>query len=479
VSPTDDSREVTRDHVFDRFDHPMITRRRFLRTLGGVTGVVTGVAGLSPAVAFDRASSQPAERFDADVPTVWFDLALRLITTTGGFSPPVASRALGYAGIALYEAVVPGMPDFQSLEAQLDGLSGLPGDRGRAELHWPTVANAALAGILRSLFPTTSAANSAALEALETSFNDRFRRLTPGVFKRSQRRGTAIAATIFEWSRGDDGDQGERRNFPEEYVPPAGPGLWQPTPPGFMRALQPFWGANRKFVASTGSACAPGDPTAYSEDPSSAFWAEAVEVYDTVNNLTDEQRAIALFWADDPGATATPPGHSISITTQVLKQMDARLDIAAETYAKVGMAVADAFISCWDTKYRYNLLRPVTYIQRLIDADWLPLLVTPPFPEYTSGHSAQSGAAAEVLTDLFGPDFAFVDHTHDSRGLPARAFRSFFQAADEAAISRLYGGIHFRPAIERGLDQGRCVGHVVNDLRFRRERRSRGGLVSG
>jgi PAP2 superfamily len=240
-----------------------------------------------------------------------------------------------------------------------------------------------------------------------------------------------------------------------------------------MRALQPFWGTNRTFAASTGSACAPGDPTPYSEDPSSAFWAEAFQFYDTVNNLTDEQRAIAFFWADNPGATATPPGHSISITTQVLRRIDAGLDIAAETYAKVGMAVADAFISCWDTKYRYNLLRPVTYVQRLIDADWLPLLITPPFPEYASGHSAQSGAAAEVLTDLFGPDFAFVDHTHDSRGLPARAFRSFFQAADEAAISRLYGGIHFRPTIERGLDQGRCVGRAVNDLRFRREGRSR------
>jgi hypothetical protein len=459
-------------HAFDRFDHPMITRRRFLRTLG-VTGVVTGVAGLSPAMALDRVSWPPVERFDTDVPTAWFDLALRLITTTGGFSPPVASRALGYAGIALYEAVVPGMPEFQSLEAQLDGLSGLPGDRGRVEFHWPTVANAALAGILRSLFARTSAENMAALDALETSFNDRFLRLTPAVLKRSRRRGTAVATTIFEWSKGDGGDQGERRNFPEDYVPPAGPGLWQPTPPGFMRALQPFWGTNRTFAASTGSACAPGDPTPYSEDPSSAFWAEAFQFYDTVNNLTDEQRAIAFFWADDPGATATPPGHSISITTQVLRRIDAGLDIAAETYAKVGMAVADAFISCWDTKYRYNLLRPVTYVQRLIDADWLPLLITPPFPEYASGHSAQSGAAAEVLTDLFGPDFAFVDHTHDSRGLPARAFRSFFQAADEAAISRLYGGIHFRPAIERGLDQGRCVGRAVNDLRFRREGRSR------
>jgi PAP2 superfamily len=459
--------------AFDRSDHSMITRRRFLRTLGGVAGVVTGATALSPAVALDRASSASADRFDAEVPTAWFDLASQLIRTTGGFSPPVASRALGYAGIALYEAVVPGMPGFQSLEGQLDGLSGVLRERDREDLHWPIVANAALAGILRSLFPTTSAENIAALDALESSFNDRFSRLDRAVWKRSQRRGTAVAEAIFDWSRDDGGDQGELRNFPADYAPPVGPGLWQPTPPGFMRALQPFWGANRTFVVSTDAACEPGGPTPYSENPSSAFWAEAFEVYDTVNNLTDEQRAIALFWADDPGATATPPGHSISIATQVLRQMGAGLDIAAETYAKVGMALADAFIACWDTKYRYNLLRPVTYIQRLIDASWLPLLGTPPFPEYTSGHSVQSGAAAEVLTDLFGPDLAFVDRTHESRGLPPRAFNSFFEAAAEAAISRLYGGIHFRPAIVRGLDQGRCVGRAVNELEFRRGRRSR------
>jgi PAP2 superfamily len=459
--------------ALDRSDRPTMTRRRFLQAIGGVAGVATGATGMSPAVALARVSSPAAERFDAEVPTAWFDLALQLIRTTPGFSPPVASRALGYAGIALYEAVVPGMPDFQSLEGQLDGLSSLPGERGRAELHWPTVANAALAAISRALFPTTPAENRAAVDALEASFVDRFRNIGQGVVKRSQRRGTAVAETIFEWSRSDGGDQGELRNFPADYVPPVGPGLWQPTPPGFMRALQPSWGANRAFAVSTDAACSPGDPTPYSEDRSSAFWAEAVQVYDTVNNSTAEQRAIALFWADDPGATSTPPGHSISIATQVLRQVDAGLDIAAETYAKVGMAVADAFISCWDTKYRYNLLRPVTYIQKLIDATWLPLLVTPPFPEYTSGHSVQSGAAAEVLTDLFGGDFGFVDRTHERRGLPARAFRSFFEAADEAAVSRLYGGIHFRPAIVRGLGQGRCVGAAVNELEFRRGRRSR------
>jgi hypothetical protein len=140
--------------------------------------------------------------------------------------------------------------------------------------------------------------------------------------------------------------------------------------------------------------------------------------------------------------------------------------VAAEAYAKVGIAVADAFISCWSTKFRYNLLRPVTYIRGVIDPAWGSLLVTPPFPEYTSGHSVQSAASAQVLTDLFGT-VAFTDHTHDDRGLAPRSFGSFKQAAEEAAISRLYGGIHFSTAIDLGLEQGLCVGRRVSDLEFR------------
>jgi hypothetical protein len=140
---------------------------------------------------------------------------------------------------------------------------------------------------------------------------------------------------------------------------------------------------------------------------------------------------------------------------------------AAECYLKVGIAVSDAFVTCWDTKYRYNLLRPVTYIRSLIDDQWSPLLATPPFPEFTSGHSVQSAAAFQVMADLFGDEQQLVDHTHDARGLTPRTFTSFSRCAEEAAISRLYGGIHFRPAIDLGLDQGRCVADAVSRLRLR------------
>ncbi|NJN83377.1 MAG: vanadium-dependent haloperoxidase [Caldilineaceae bacterium] len=198
-----------------------------------------------------------------------------------------------------------------------------------------------------------------------------------------------------------------------------------------------------------------------------------MEVYSAVKNLTPEQEQIALFWADDPGKTFTPPGHSIAIATQILRGQHASLALAAETYARVGLAVGDAFIGCWHAKYVHNLVRPITYIQSFIDPTWntpniTDPVITPPFPEYPSGHSTQSGATASVLTALFGDEYRFTDNSHAELGLAARTFNSFDEFADEAAISRLYGGIHYRPAIELGVDQGRCIGEQVNKLAWKK-----------
>lgn len=446
---------------------PGVGRREFLVGAGAaaVTGwAVAGIVG-APVQAGPRFAR--ADEFDADVPTAWFDLALDLVRTTAGYSPPVASRAFGYAGVALYEALVPGMDGCRSLAGLLAGLRWPPTTGRNTAYHWPTVANAALAAILRHLFPTAPADRRSAIDTLEDTFADRYRPgLPPAVFGRSVRRGEDVAAAIFDWSTMDGGHEGYLRNFPP-YDPPAGPGRWEPTPPALLPALQPHWGTNRCLAIPAGAACPPGDHPPYSEEPGSAFHAEAIEVYEAVNNLTAEQEAIARFWSDDPGTTPTPPGHSISITTQTLRHEGASLAVAAEAYAKVGIAVCDAFIACWYQKYVYNLLRPVTYIRRHIDPDWAPLLVTPPFPEYTSGHSVQSAAALQVLTNLFGDSHAFVDHTHDDRGLAPRPFGSYLEAADEAAISRLYGGIHFNAAIINGVTQGRCIGHHVSALPLR------------
>ncbi len=430
-----------------------LTRRGLLER-GALAAV--GLLGLEvrPAAAAGRFPG--ADAYGAEVPAGWFDLARDLVRTTPGFSPPVASRAFGYVGVALHEAVLPA----RSFAGRVNGLTP-PAVSPDDAYHWPSVANAALAEILRLLFPT--APNAGAIGVLEQGFAEQAQAaLPPGIYKRSVARGAEVARHVFDWSKSDGGHEGFRTNFPP-YTPPAGPGLWLPTPPDFSSALQPSWGSNRPFALPNGDFGDPGPPPAYSEAPGSAFHTEAKECYEVVTALTAEQTAIARFWSDDPGQTATPPGHSISILTQIVRLQRPSLALAAEAYAKAGMAVADAFISCWRTKYRYNLLRPVTYVQRVIDPTWTPLLVTPPFPEYTSGHSVQSGAAAAVMTALFGR-VAFTDHTHDARGLPARSFNSFAEAAEEAAVSRLYGGIHFRSAIERGLEQGRAVAARANAL---------------
>jgi PAP2 superfamily len=438
-----------------------LSRRALLqRAASSAVGLFAIGATRSPpasAVGWPEASA-----YDADVPTAWFDLALGLVRTTPGFSPPVAARAFGYAGVALYEAVVPGIAKRRSFAGVLNGLTHAPGPADSA-YHWPTVANSALATILRLLFPTTPSGNIAAIDELERRFaGEAQAALPPGIYKRSVARGAEVARHVFDWSTTDGGHEAFRNNFPA-YTPPSGPGLWVPTPPGLLTALQPYWGANRPFVLGSGESCLPGAPPSFSESVGSVFYVEARECYRVTSDLTPEQKAIARFWSDDPGQTATPPGHSLSILTQVTRELDVTLDRAAEAYAKVGVAVADSFVSCWRTKYQYNLLRPVTYIRSVIDPSWTSLLVTPPFPEYTSGHSVQTAAAAQVLTSLFG-QLAFTDHTHDARGLPPRAFSSFAAAAQEAAISRLYGGIHFRAAIERGLEQGACIGEQVTAL---------------
>lgn len=441
-----------------------LTRRKLLAG-AAAGGSALALSGFRPSKLLAAPAWPPPSAYAAEVPLLWFDLALELVRTTPGFSPPVASRAFGYAGVALYEALVPGMPGRPSLVGQLNELPHAPRPSDRA-YHWPTVASGALSSILRSLFPTATAQSAAAIDELERRFETNAQAVLPrGVYRRSVARGEEVAAQVFAWSTTDGGHEAFLRNFPP-YAPPSGPGFWVPTPPGFLSALQPYWGANRPFALSSGGDCSPAPPPSYSEEAGSAFYAEAYECYAAVGRLTPEQEAVARFWSDDPGQTPTPPGHSISILTQVARTLDVSLARAAEAYAKVGIALADAFIACWSTKYFYNLLRPVTYIRNLVDPAWTPLLATPPFPEYTSGHSVQSGAAAQVLTDLFG-EVAFIDRTHERRGLPARSFRSFSEAAEEAAVSRLYGGIHFRAAIERGLEQGRCIGRHVSALASR------------
>ena len=418
------------------------------------------------------AATAPVDAYPAYVATEWFKLLVQLTRRSPGFSPPVAARAFGYAGVTLYEALAPGMPGYQSLSGQLSDMPVMPQPPANVALYWPAVANAAMAQIARQLFPTITDTPLRLINKLERRIDAEFAgEAEADVIAASLAYGSSVADAVYAWSRSDGGDAGYMHNVAADYVQPTGTGLWQPTPPDYAPSLQPTWGDNRPLAPVGTQACAAPPPPEYSTDATSAFYREAREVYETVRRLTPEQEMIARYWSDDAGATATPPGHSLSIATQLLAGEESTLAQAALLYAKLGIALNDAFVTCWQTKYIYNVVRPITYIQAQIDPNWnepepTDPVRTPNFPEYTSGHSVASRAAAEVLTEAFGDNFRFTDITHVDRGIAPRTYSSFYSAAAEAAISRLYGGIHYRSAIESGLAQGACVGRRVLALQF-------------
>ncbi|MEI6409071.1 MAG: vanadium-dependent haloperoxidase [Bacteroidota bacterium] len=413
--------------------------------------------------------------FSAQLANDWFSLTLQITKETSGFTPPVAARSFGYTGLTLYEAVVGGMPEYRSLQGHLNGLvaDALPAPVANQTYHWGICANRALAYLTANLYKMASAENLAKITALEKQYEAQFSAdVSTDVFDRSKDYGEAIGKAMYVYAQGDGQSDAYTSNYPASYVVPKFAGAWVPTPPAYQPIpMQPYWGSVRTFAGGSMENSQPPAHPSYSTSPLSVFYAQALEVYTVTSNLTDEQTKIAQFWSDEPGKTATPPGHSISILKQVLDAKKSDLAVAAEAYAKVGMGLHDAFVSCWKCKYDFNLLRPISYIRERIDPSYNSLLTTPPFPEFTSGHSVQSGATAQILSELFGYNVGFTDQTHVGRtdidGSP-RHFDSFFDAANEAAISRLYGGIHYRAGIELGLEQGVQVGKMVSALPFRK-----------
>jgi hypothetical protein len=442
----------------------------------GASAGATAAANVDP--------DAPVRSYTAEVPLAYYQLSFKFSKRTGGFTPPVQARAFAYMGLALYESLVAGMPRQRSIASQLSGIGELPQAHGT--YYWPLVASAALAEVMRGLWgdaTNVAAQNIADINALEDQFETEAAGVQGSLSRRSIDFGRAVGAAVFETSKDDGEHRSYLTNFPTSYEPPVGPGLWvplgPPDVPSVQLALQPFWAdegsdgkeAHMTPFVSPGADCDPGPPPTFSEDPESDFYQQAREVYDTVNNLTDEQKTIARFWADGPG-TINGPGHSLSTTSQILAQGNANLEQSAETFARVGIAVADAVLTCWYSKYKYNLIRPITYINKFIDLAWNTLLPTPPFPEYTSAHSVQTAAALSTLQALFG-DVGYEDHTHDtdgfSDGFAPRTFDSLTASMTETGISRLYGGIHFHSAIFDGFEQGRCISARVNALGWRKD----------
>ena len=434
-----------------------ISRRRALQICGAAA-----LLGLSGGLA------RAEQTAGGEILRQWYKVVLMLVRHTATYSPPVASRAFAYLGVAAYQAVASGSTSLVSLEGQLNGLKALPPRDPSRQYSDAVITHCVLASAVKTFFGNTGPTGQRVMAAAEKKLKgEALKGLSPEVVEASFAYGEALKAAIIAWSMDDGGAVIENMGFPMDYPVSKEPGHWNPT--SAIRQQQfpllPTWGQNRTFAMPSGASCALPPPAPYSENPSSDFYRQAKEVYDVTTHLTPEQIAIARFWSDDPMLSFTPPGHWIAIAHDLLDQKKAGLDESAEVMMRLGVAMADGFIGCWNAKFQYDYVRPVTVIKKLIDAKWEPLLITPPFPEYPSGHSTESGAAAAVLSSIYGEDFAFIDRTHVRDGLGERSFPSFRAAAEEAGMSRMYGGIHFRPAIEQGLEQGRCIAQFAIGLR--------------
>jgi hypothetical protein len=384
------------------------------------------------------------------------------------FSPPVASRIYAYMTVAGYEAARQGNSAFASLAGQLHGLGPLPApDTGKA-YSFSLAAIQAILSVGKAMVISEEQ-----VEAFQTQLLAEIRSsdMPEDVFSNSVEYGKKVAAHILAWA---GKDHYKETRAQARYDLTTGDGDWKPTPPAYMKAIEPHWSEMRTFLLDSARQFVPHPPTPFSPEKGSAFYQDAMDVYDAGLKLTEEQRAIANFWDCNPfkmnvnghlmyaTKKISPGGHWINITAVACKKSGADVVRSAEAYAWVSIVIADAFISCWDEKYRSKAIRPETYINQYINADWMPLLQTPPFPEYTSGHSVVSACAAVILSRLFGEQFAFTDSTEVEFGIPPRTFTSFHQAAEEAAVSRFYGGIHFRPAINYGLEEGDRIGRFVS-----------------
>lgn len=377
--------------------------------------------------------------------------------------PPEASRLYGYIGVTSYEATIGGMPGNNSLAGQLNGLESLPSTDPKLEYDWPTVLIESLFQVCTDLLSFTLEDEDGTFSQLrENQLAEREAVVDEEVLERSIAYAEILSEALIEWA-GKDNYLETRKLF---YNPPSRtnhPEYWEPTEIN-VTALEPYWGELRPFAIHEANVYPIELLHPYSEEVGSGFYQQAMAVYEADINQTEEQRSDALFWADCPGETATPPGHWAFIMGYVTKQQQLNLQEAAEMYALTGIGIADAFIQCWYTKYEHNLVRPKTYIREVLGvSDWEPFVITPPFPEYTSGHSVVSTCAAELLTSFFGNEMAFIDSTHVRIGLEARKFDNFRAAAEQAVSSRLFGGMHYPMANEQGAKQGKFVANLIQE----------------
>lgn len=399
--------------------------------------------------------------------------AFTLTKNCVGFSAPVSGRAYGYISLGIYESVVDLLPELQSLEGQLNGYKRTESSQPD-ELNWMLVVNSADHALLSYFYRNMPPSNEEHLNALHDSLVKVFKKKSPKKIRNiSIEYGRSIAQAIIDWSKSDGADDGFDRNYPESFTPPVCDSCWTKTFPGYLPSLVPYWGANRPMVSSSQAVAYSMEPFPYSTEQGSIMYNEALKVLNNGKDQDPQFEKTAEYWDDAPGYSGTPSGHFFTIAQTVAMDEGLSLEKAVELYVKLGIAVNEAFISSFYLKYKFNFIRPITYIQRHIDPNFNTRLASPPFPEYPSGHSFQSGAASEIMKSVFGDSITFTDRTNSWRtdidGSP-RTYGSFTEMSEEISISRFYGGIHFQLTLDRSLDYGRKIGnHIAKEIQCRKQ----------
>ena len=400
----------------------------------------------------------------ADVVFAWYKFIAK-IQRPAAPQPVVIlnMRNFGFIGVGLYEAVRPGSKGAASLSSRLYQMPSMPQADISQRYLWNESANAALASMFKLFLAGLTDANKASIDSMENANYNRFSASTPdAVLVRSQAFGRAIAEAIYNWSTTDKFNLSGVGYL----APSVTPASWIPTPPAFA-TVGPFLKDSRPFLEYSLTALAPPIPVPFSEDKSSQFYKANNEVYAIGKNLTAAQKATADWWADAGGAGVGVPSpyHILSIITWVQEDQKAKLLQAAEVYAKTGIALKDGGIITFRSKYHYNLIRPITYIPRNIDSAWRSYLPTPPYPEYSSGLVGFYAPFIQVLIKEYG-DIPVTDNTYDWRGLPARKFSSLSNLLEEAAVSRVYAGLHYRFTQDVSIKIGKVLGNEIAGIRL-------------
>ncbi len=420
------------------------------------------------------------KEYDSKVPQQWNDLFLQIERYAAVYRPCPAARMLGYVGLALYEANVSGMPDYQSIAPRYTGLI-IPQVELGEQYDWNIISNTVYATMYKKFFAKVQVSDLFKIATLESSINaEAINKVSNDVFVRSKEYGQKVAEVVWNYSTTDiEGHDKYLDPRPTNYTPPTGAGKWKPTPPGNQAAMFPYWGKVRTFAIKEEEKLA-RPPLPYSEDKTSSYYTQALEVYSTTTPQTYENQWIGEFWSDDVlGFTFSPPSRWIAITNEVLVQEKSSLETAIMAAVKVGLSLNDASVACWNSKFVYNIERPVTYINKFINPNWNVLSLTstgflsstPSFPAYPSGHSTFGAAAAEALTSVFGYSIPLTDRCHEGRtdfNGKSRSFNSFYEMSEENAYSRIPLGVHWRMDCSEGLRMGYQVGRRVNALPFKK-----------